>query len=379
MNLLPTLPIMPVDAVESYFEDEKRREEEVSAMSQTLPISGFGKKSVTLQETPAKGGVHEESGLKCAGDSVRGSGHSGSFKRSASFVADNAAGIAKHLTEQRKDMRKRTSVFEVVRPSQKISINRKAACDALRLFVFGYVGNENINPDDQKARDMTYYETGGTAEQVETLGTLWHSLDKDGSGWVDIAEFREFLQMKGLTKQQREWGERTVSLLLGKKSSFCIEDMMRILWPCAPLNELLAMTSIVEESKSREQAYIPPPVVIPAEDRDALKHIFKHVDKEGKGVVTFQMIANAGLLDKVAVQQYIDEWDPVFHSDGTLTLEDFIAMLCPVGYRAAEDARIACDAEGNIIYLEGKMWKRKITEAAATDDPDEEENELFLD
>lgn len=390
MNLQP-LPIMPESAVQSLFEDEKRREEEVAAMRNThhggssfpsFPQTGPRRKTVTVHEAEdAKGSTDPDAALgRLAGETTRGSGARGTFARSMSFINDNANGVAKHLSEQRSAMKKRGSAFEVVRPTQKISINRKAACDALRLFVFGHVGNEHIDEKTHpKEKDATYYETRGTTEQVETLGSLWTSLDKDGNGWCDISEFREFLQQKGLTKQQREWGERTVSLLLGKKSSFCIEDMMRILWPCAPVEKLLEMTGIVEDAKEKEQTYIPPPVVIPSDDREALKHIFRHLDEEDKGRVTFQMLADGGLIDKTALSRYIDEWDPVFNSDGTLGIEDFITMLCPVGYRAAEDARVACDAEGNIIYLDGKMWKRKHADSDQYSVDDEEDNDDFDD
>jgi hypothetical protein len=61
----------------------------------------------------------------------------------------------------------------------------------MRILVFGAVGNE---PLKGLKRDRVYYENIGSREQVGKLYYLWHELDPDTSGRVDVQEFVAYVE-----------------------------------------------------------------------------------------------------------------------------------------------------------------------------------------
>lgn len=244
-------------------------------------------------------------------------------------------------------MRRMTSILEPVLPSQRLCLQRRYACEALRLFVFGAIGNESVV--DQKEKNDTYYEGVGTKEQISELYQLWLRLDDDGSGTCDVAEFRNFCNRKGATKVQRQQGDKVLELLLGKGSSFEIQDMMRILWPSSSAEQLQHMLDIVEECRELEKVFVTEPAVLPDEDLDALVCTFRHLDPQHKGWISYTALFTAGLVDQDQSGRLEDEWD--VSGLGQLPLNDFLLMMCPAGFRVYSDSRIGYDKQGNIIGL----------------------------
>merc|ERR1719498_1668159 len=92
-------------------------------------------------------------------------------------------------------------VLEFVLPKSRITSVQRESCEAMRLVVFGEVGNEDLvrgGANDRKWK-ATYYEKRGTPDQMDRLSRFWRVLDHDGSGRVDIQELKVFMS-RGILK-----------------------------------------------------------------------------------------------------------------------------------------------------------------------------------
>jgi len=282
-------------------------------------------------------------------------------------------------------------VLEAVAPQQKISTVRREACQMMRFFVFGSVGNERSQTAQEK--EQVFYESMGTMEKVRTLFYLWKRLDSDGSGRVDITEFRAFaegnLRDKMNAEPSREDGvedggwegatapawaninspedypvfisklcHRLARLLLAKKSSFVIEDVMRLIWPCAQVSDIKRMRSWCKEfnrTMDRRRARTPP--ILPEADFAALSSVFRYFDEEGKGKLRIEDLVNRGLIYKDQAPTCLKAWDK--NADEMLDLLEFCEMMCPLGYRAHAKATTGSLRDGTkVVYdPEVKYWR----------------------
>lgn len=242
-------------------------------------------------------------------------------------------------------------LLDAVLPFKKIDPVRREACEAIRLFVFGAVGNEQETR--QREKEKIFYETRGTYEKVVKLWKVWCALDDDRSGRVDIAEFRCYAEKVG----NKKLGEKAMGALLGKKSSFAVEDMMRLIWPCAQASDLTKMKGWIKDYVNSMRR-VPTPSVLPRSEYEGLLENFRFFDSDCSGSVTVDELVSSGLLDKDQAQRYLADWDEDGY--GEFSELAFCHMLCPTGYRAYAEARIATDKEGNqIIYEELFGWRLK--------------------
>jgi len=251
---------------------------------------------------------------------------------------------------------------------------KKEACQLLRFFVFGTIGTEQVTT--QQEADAVFHETIGTQEQVCTLHNLWQRLDINNSGRVDVAEFRAFatrhLQDKfeaGLPNVPSaprvpdiwhnlrvSWGEdrdkviarlcEKVELqLLGRKSSFGIDDMMRLIWLRAQLTDLRTMKAwcqeVVEEA-ARTRVHSPP--ALTTQEFEDLCTVFRHYDDAGSGEILFEDLVSKGLIYEDQVKTCKKEWDG--NGNGTLGMREFCEMMCPAGYRASKESKIGTQKDG---------------------------------
>lgn len=258
----------------------------------------------------------------------------------------------------RASWRRARRILQAILPRHRIGLQRRYACEALRLFVFGEVGNELVA--DPKKKNETYYNGEGSPDQVKQLYQLWIVLDKDGSGRADICEFRDFCHRKGVTKMQQKHGDKVLEFLIGNNAiDFGIEDMMRILWPACTAEQLQQMLNMVQEYRRLDRLHDMEPLILPVEELDALTCIFRQLDEDNEGRISFEKLFMAGLLgDKDTLTRYQSEWD--VSGDGHLVLDDFLAMMCPAGYRVKQDSRIGSDQQGNIVCLnihENREWQ----------------------
>jgi len=216
--------------------------------------------------------------------------------------------------------------------SSKISAERKEACQMLRFFVFG---TEQVTPQDV---ENLFCQQIGTKDQVRQLFRIWSKLDDDDSGRVDVSEFRAFAEkhfahkkseadlMNKMQKSDAEEAadrkkqvekrgtrhqklvetemksleatlqrtdedsaqfitrlcEKVAHMLLGKKSSFAIEDMMRVIWPSAELPHIKLMKGWCRElKKEAEENRVNTPPVIDNAEIEALRSVFEHFCEDG--------------------------------------------------------------------------------------------------
>jgi len=240
-----------------------------------------------------------------------------------------------------------------VMPNTHLTADRREACEYMRLFLFGKIGNENSRR--VRDRERTFYETTGTHEQVLELYKVWKTLDTDGSGRVDFTEFRSYLQAKRKEgSSQVDTIEKAMKVLLSKKSSFVIEDMIRICWPCAAFKDITKMKAIIEEAQTAKA--VPAPPVLPGEELEALIENFQYYDSDGSGAVTIQELLDSGMLDPDTAQKNMELFD--LDGSGELNVWEFCEMFCRPGFRAYAEAHTAIDDEGNRLYYDGMLgWR----------------------
>merc|ERR1712232_52635 len=92
-----------------------------------------------------------------------------------------------------------------------------------------------------------------------TLCRVWDKLDSNGSGRADLPEFRAFARQHAKNLNQvnevatrdfiAKLCDNVEKLLLEKKSSFAIEDLLKMVWPAAGASELKTMKRWVSETR----------------------------------------------------------------------------------------------------------------------------------
>jgi len=102
---------------------------------------------------------------------------------------------------------------------------------------------------------------------------------------------------------------------------------MRFLWPCAGNDDLRKMKGWCEKFALNNLRFrVPPPKVLPPNELEALKAVFKFYDKDSSGSVTAEELIHTGLLDKDTARKYVFEKDA--DGDGDIHYGEFIAWLC---------------------------------------------------
>lgn len=267
-------------------------------------------------------------------------------------------------------------------PRREVSPEWKEACRMMRIFLFGAVGNEGVH--GEKDKDRIFHESMGTKKTVSVLYGVWLKLDTDGSGRCDIHEFRTLAEQHLRSKSNLEGGrlagfpevahgdleaqedpsrfilkfcERLEKLLLAKKSSFVIEDMMRIIWPCATIIDIKTMKQwcqefAVEANKSR----ILPPPVLPRSELEGLCSVFKLFDTDGSNSLTLAEMAKHGLIDEDRIED-CQEWDKT--GNGSLDMQEFCEMMCPAGFRATQQSTIGSLSDGRRVVFDQRVrcWR----------------------
>mmetsp|Transcript_85928 Transcript_85928/g.164409 ORF Transcript_85928/g.164409 Transcript_85928/m.164409 type:complete len:281 (-) Transcript_85928:8-850(-) len=253
----------------------------------------------------------------------------------------------------------------------------------MRIFLFGAVGNEGVR--GVKEKDRVFHESIGSKKIISVLFNVWAKLDADGSGRCDIHEFRSFAEQHLRTKQNVEAGkqagfpephgdqeaqddpsrfihklcERLEKLLLAKKSSFVIEDIMRLVWPCATIIDIKTMKQWcheqqIEATKSRIQA----PPVLPRAEFDGLCSVFKLFDCDGSGELSLSEMIKHGLIDEDRIEEY-EEWIKS-KPNGALDMYEFCEMMCPAGFRAMQQSIVGSLPDGRRVCLDQRLgcWKQ---------------------
>lgn len=256
------------------------------------------------------------------------------------------------------------------RKQVKITPIKKEACRLMRLFVFGRVCAAG---QDDEGEAMAV--TTGTRDEVASVYGVWAQLDTDNSGRADLKEFRDFarryLRLKRpVLKGKMDLGgddaetfvhklcDKVERLLLAKKSSFVIEDIMKLLWPAAVAPQIKMMSQWARDiARESRKETIPAPPVLAKEEFEGLVSIFLLYDTDKSGKLTFDEMIAFGVLHEYQVEKYRREWD---HSgDGVLDLFEFCEMMCPAGFRAHPGARVGSLADGRRVIFDSQLlcWR----------------------
>jgi hypothetical protein len=257
----------------------------------------------------------------------------------------------------------------------------------LRLFVFGHVGGTDMflngaaDRGGASTRNGAFYETQGSKQDVLALYMLWKKLDDDQSGRVDIQEFRIYAEqhmqeLEVFNDQQRGIGlsrptvmdkgfisqlcEKLVGLLLGKKSSFAIEDMMKIIWPLSTSSDWKVMKDWCKDFQSQAvKTRVQTPPVLPDAELEGLTSVFYHFDGDGSGHVCTEELLMSGLIYEEQIDAFLSDYD-LDGQDG-LDLLEFCEMLCPAGYRAHPKAKHAVLTNGTKVVYDASMaqWREE--------------------
>jgi len=268
---------------------------------------------------------------------------------------------------------------------------KKEACQMLRFFVYGKVGNEYAKTAQE--RDAIFQESLGTQEQVIALFNLWSRLDEDGSGRVDMPEFRkfadrhmkqrleEFLDLQDQTdeatpkpelamfgghltpeealKFSSKLCDRLAGAVMGKKSSFVIEDMMKLIWPAATAIEMKEMLRIFRDFRKGDKHRIKTPPLLPASELSALFAVFRHFDSDKSGTVSFEEFVEGGLMYEDMASDMFRDWDT--NGDGTMDKFEFAEMVCPSGYLAHPKAKHVQLKDGTRLVFDVQLdcWRAR--------------------
>jgi hypothetical protein len=266
---------------------------------------------------------------------------------------------------------------------------KKEACQMLRFFVYGKVGNEFAKTSKEK--DVIFQESVGTQEQVVALFNLWSRLDEDGSGRVDMKEFRQFaekhmkqrledfvdlrdqadeasarpelamfgghLSPEEALKFSSKLCDRLGGLVMGKKSSFVIEDMMRLIWPAATVHTMKEMWGMFRTFKRGDKNRINTPPLLPASELNALFAVFRHFDGDSSGKVSLEELIESGLMYEDMATEMFRDWDR--SGDGQLDKYEFAEMVCPSGYLAHPKAKLASLKDGTRLVFDEQLdcWR----------------------
>jgi Ca2+-binding EF-hand superfamily protein len=136
--------------------------------------------------------------------------------------------------------------------------------------------------------------------------------------------------------------------LLGKKSSFCLEDMMKLMWlgtMPADTKAMLAWCREFKEEAVRNRVATPP--ILDAQEFEGLCAVFEHFDEDRNGEIQFDKLVTKGLIYVEQVDSYRQLWDA--NGDGILSLQEFCEMMCPVGYRATGKSEVGFMPDGRCV------------------------------
>lgn len=291
-------------------------------------------------------------------------------------------------------------LLKVARESTEAATSEKReGCQMIRFFVFG-----NTPSVDARTRDAVFAESIGSLEQVQGLHKMWVKMDADRSGRVDVGEFRPFVEttikdrvplliaLNGGPGRVPDPGlptwaqlfpadeagrfasrlcDRLSNILLGKKSSMALEDMMKLIWLAATPKEVREMKQWCrdfEEANLRTRVKTPPP--LDESEYQGLVSVFRHYDVDGVGFLRMEDLVGMGLLYEGQQDEYFSRWDQ--NGDGILDEAEFCDMMCPVGFRANSKSEVGSLPDGTRARFDPEIrgWRIEAEQLPAESTPE---------
>eukprot|EP00746_Dinoflagellata_sp_MGD_P167774 gnl/MRDRNA2_/MRDRNA2_98674_c0_seq1.p1 gnl/MRDRNA2_/MRDRNA2_98674_c0~~gnl/MRDRNA2_/MRDRNA2_98674_c0_seq1.p1 ORF type:complete len:614 (+),score=118.45 gnl/MRDRNA2_/MRDRNA2_98674_c0_seq1:88-1929(+) len=278
-------------------------------------------------------------------------------------VRRSSEAASEPLTPRRAEGRMKSSfdsslgIIERIVEGKAISLERREACEAIRLFLFNSIGHEGIEAHHLSNywKKKVFSDGEGTAKQCSLLYDFWSRVDPDFTWVTSIYQVQTYLHQ--VHPGKRSLGLKFVSFLVSReKNRFSVEDAMRIIWPGSFGIQLASMKALMaaehEENKRKKAKTVAPPM-LPEEEHEALTRIFKQLDTHETGRVSFQALEDMRdelhrpLVDSELVRSYAAIWDP--EGTGFFGLETFLQMMCPAGFRVSAQSNVAVRSDGDRV------------------------------
>jgi hypothetical protein len=261
--------------------------------------------------------------------------------------------------------------------SQIGPVEKQNAFKALRLLIFG---QNKKGTDRDKLRVI--HEQVGTAKQNKEFFEFWIQADPHLHGSADYSDFQVALHnLESSAQVHRVHSMKITSLLINRHSGLVtMKDVAEAIWPeitSSRIAEIWEHCEIEQEKVTRRVGVAEPPVLA-EEDRVALERVFSDLDKDNMGYVSFEKLVSAQdycmlpIIDDVDnLKRYMAEWGS--SESGCITLEQFLLMMCPAGFRALDSSNVATLESGAAItrsntgtwYIqdEDEIGRRQVLEA----------------
>lgn len=262
---------------------------------------------------------------------------------------------------------------------------KEEASALLRFLLFGEMVRicEASAVSEKEVQPAPYPATQDivvSKDQVRTFMTWWEALDRDGSQRVDLEEFRRCIEPRLRARFRKLRQEKTLpkwakmtpyerqandfqkytsrlrdrlgGLLFCGRSSFSLEDLMKLTWLHASQADIQTIKNWIHEISSDLlilKRVKTPPVLHP-DERQELCAVFKHFDSDKLEALSFDTLVNIGLIDSLQVEKTRRDWDS--DNNGILDMEEFCEMMCPLGYRASKHSKVGTLADGRRVILD---------------------------
>lgn len=394
---LSDLPLLPEDPVEAYFQEEERKRIEQAKKDAAQSKLGKSRLQNVLKSSKMTELRTEVKDIPNAAIKKQG-------------TLKHLADVIKTVQENHNETKKMSfwnELLDALYPKQKISTQRRDACQLMRIFVLGAVGNENVK--SKRDKENVFYESIGTKEDMAKLCDAWDKIDVDASGKVDMMELRSFggrlmidvvaanawsstVGVSGKTLEQvsgksrlsgwlgltppderAKFAQRLVEkmgivLLSSRKSHFTLEDVMRLMWSCASIDDLKLMREWCNElNLTRDKYRASTPPVLPSEEKSALQAVFSFFDKDGGGSLSVSELIMSGLMDRDYAKRFISEVDQ--DGSGEIDSSEFCELMCPNGFRAHEYSETGSTPLGEGVRLDPKTGTWRMKQAPPAPDP----------
>lgn len=250
------------------------------------------------------------------------------------------------------------------KPKKSVALTnaKRHACEVVRRFFWGAVGNEQAKTVDEGLKVLQ--NSSATLDQVDRLWRMWKRLDITRAGQVDSTAFlRVAHSSKGGDVRP---AERAIRVLLDKKPYCTIDDVIRSIWPCAlPPDLELVQKQLDELREGTREAETPAPPLLKAEELEGLIKNFnflkenrdeeEFLDSAELDVLGIRELIAAGFLHQDDAERYFKKYGKSVNDP--INCEDFCEMFCPDGFRATASSRIATDEDGNRLALSNGVWR----------------------
>lgn len=202
---------------------------------------------------------------------------------------------------------------------------------------------------------LTSESPQGTPEEIWKAWQAWTSMDQAAGGYVKMYDFFRWVSEMDKSKHSAFlW-----KAVAGQEARITIEHLLRVLWPRAQRAHLEAMVDHIEQSNTQQLLVVPEPDLMTHEMQSGLAKVFEALDADRDNKISVSELVNAGYMSN---EEAVDKVATFAKGGQELSLDQFVEMMCPDGYRYSKDASVALCAEGDgcIIRLNpnnGKWYR----------------------